>query len=63
MRLVDVVLASMLLGLTIGLVHTGLPGFGARAGDAQAAAVDCGASKCERVTWLRTPMMRRTYTE
>lgn len=63
MRLVDVVLAGVLLGLTLGLVHTGLPGFGARAGDPQAAAADCGQSKCQRVTWLRTPLMRRTYSE
>ena len=60
MRLVDVVLASALLGLTLGLLHTGLPGFGVRAGNAQVAASDCGQSVCERITWLRTPLMRRT---
>lgn len=61
MRLVDVVLASALLGLTLGLLHTGLPGFGARAGgNAEVATSDCGHSVCERITWLRTPLMRRT---
>ncbi len=62
MRLVDVVLASALLGLGLGLLQTGLPG--ARASDAQTASIDCRQSKCERITWLRTPLMRRTsYSE
>ena len=60
MRLVDVVLASALLGLTLGLLQTGLPGFGARAGgNAQVVAHDCGQSACERITWLRAPLLRR----
>lgn len=58
MRLIDVVLASVLLGLTLGLVHNGLPGFGAGAGQAKVVASDCGKSMCERITWLRTPLMR-----
>ena len=63
MRLVDVLLASMMLGLALGLVHTGLPGFGARAGHARVA-LDCGQSKCERMTWIRTPMTPRlSYSE
>ena len=58
MRIVDVVLASVLLGLTLGLVHTGMP---ARAADnAQVAATKCGQSKCQRIVWLRTPLMHRT---
>jgi hypothetical protein len=62
MRLVDVVLASALLGLGLGLLQTGLPG--ARAGNAEVATADCGIAKCERITWLRTPLMRRTsYSE
>ena len=59
MRLVDVVLASALLGLTLGFLHTGLPGAHA-SGEAQLASSDCGRSICERITWLRTPLMRRT---
>ena len=59
MRLVDVVLASVLLGLTLGLLQIGLPG--ARAsGEAQVAASDCSQSMCQRMTWLRAPVMRRT---
>ena len=59
MRLVDVVLASVLIGLTLGLVHIGLPG--ARAsGETHVAASDCGQSMCQRMTWLRAPVMRRT---
>jgi hypothetical protein len=62
MRLVDVVIASVVLGAALGLLQTGLPG--ARSGDAQAKATDCGQSKCERVTWLRTPLTpRATYSE
>ncbi len=63
MRLVDVVLASALLGLGLGLLKTGLPS--ASAGNAEAvAAVDCASTKCERLAWLRTPMMRRVaYSE
>ena len=53
MRLVDVVLASVLLGLTLGLLHNGMPG--ARAsGNVQVAAADCTQAKCQRITWLRT---------
>jgi hypothetical protein len=60
MRLVDVVLASALLGLGLGLLQTGFPG--ARANDT--AAADCATAKCERIAWLRTPAMRRTsYSE
>ena len=58
MRLIDVVLGGVLLGLALGFVHTGLPG--ARAfGEAQVAASDCAQSMCERITWLRTPLLRR----
>jgi len=58
MRLIDVVLGSVLLGLALGFLHTGLPS--ARAfGETQVAASDCGRSMCERITWLRTPLLRR----
>ena len=59
MRLVDVVLASALLGLALGFVQTGMPGARASS-DAQLASNDCGRSMCERITWLRTPLMRRS---
>jgi hypothetical protein len=62
MRLVDVVLASALLGLGLGLLQSGFPG--ARAGNGDVAAADCAATKCERIAWLRTPARRRTsYSE
>jgi hypothetical protein len=57
MRLVDVVLISVVIGLILGFLHTGLPG--ARASGAQVAASDCAQSRCERIIWLRTPPMRR----
>jgi hypothetical protein len=57
MRLVDVVLVSIVIGMTLGFLHIGLPG--ARAGAAQVAASDCAQSMCERITWLRAPLMRR----
>jgi hypothetical protein len=58
MRLVDVVLVSIVIGMSLGLLHTGLPG--ARAfGAAQVAASDCAQSMCERITWLRAPLLRR----
>ncbi len=63
MRLVDVLLASIMLGLAMGLVHTGLPGFGAHAGNPEAG-INCGQSKCERMTWIRTPLTPRlSYSE
>jgi len=58
MRLIDVVLISAVIGMILGLVQTGLPG--ARAsGGLQVAASDCGRSMCERITWLRAPLLRR----
>jgi hypothetical protein len=58
MRLIDVVLGGVLLGVALGFLHTGLPG--ARAsGETQVAAGDCGRSMCERITWLRAPLLRR----
>lgn len=55
MRLVDVVLAGVLIGLVIGLGHMAQPG-PARADVAPEANPIAG----ERLTWLRTPpMMRR----
>jgi hypothetical protein len=57
MRLIDVVLISAVIGMILGLVQTGLPG--ARASGAQVAAADCAQSMCERITWLRTPLLRR----
>ena len=58
MRLIDVVLISAVIGMVLGLVQTGLPG--ARAsGGLQVAASDCAQSMCERITWLRAPLLRR----
>jgi len=58
MRLVDVVLVSVVIGMVLGFLHTGLPG--ARAsGTARVAASDCAQSMCERITWLRAPLLRR----
>ena len=58
MRLIDVVLGSVLLGLALGFLQTGLPG--ARASSqTQTATSDCAQSMCERITWLRTPLLRR----
>jgi hypothetical protein len=62
MRLVDVVIVSVLLGMGLGLLQAGRTGV--RAGATLAEAADCGRSKCERVTWLRTPLTpRATYSE
>jgi hypothetical protein len=58
MRLIDVILISAVIGMILGLVQTGLPG--ARAsGGVQVAASDCAQSRCERITWLRAPLLRR----
>jgi hypothetical protein len=58
MRLIDVILISAVIGMILGLVQTGLPG--ARAsGGLQVAASDCAQSMCERITWLRAPLLRR----
>ncbi len=60
MRLVDVVLASVLLGLALGYLNMGNPDAAraGAAGEAQVAASDSGGSLSERITWLRTPAMR-----
>ena len=58
MRLIDVVLISAVIGMILGLVQTGLPG--ARASSqTQTATSDCAQSMCERITWLRAPLLRR----
>jgi hypothetical protein len=57
MRLVDVVLASVLVGLALGYLN--MPGPDAAradAGEAQATASD-SARATQRLTWLRTPAM------
>jgi hypothetical protein len=56
MRLIDVVLAGVLLGLMVGFLQMAQPGAASAsgAGEAQNAA-------SERITWLRAPaLMRRT---
>ena len=62
MRLVNVVLVSALFGLTLGLLNVSRPDV-ARAGTpgtTTVAALDCNQALCQRVTWLRTPLMRRS---
>jgi len=58
MRLIDVILISAVIGMILGFVQTGLPG--ARAsGETRVAASDCAQSMCERIAWLRAPLLRR----
>ena len=59
MRLVDVVLASVLIGLALGYLNMGNPDAAKAdgAGDTQLAASDSARSLSERITWLRTPAM------
>jgi|GEM_PF-5596312 len=57
MRLVDVLLASVLLGLALGYLSMDRPKADA-AGETRTAAAGCGHGLCERITWLRTPAMR-----
>lgn len=56
MRLIDVVLAGVLLGLIVGFLQTAQPGA------ASASSVrEANNTASERITWLRTPpLMRRT---
>ena len=66
MRLIDVILASALLGLALGYFNMDSPDVAKASvsGAASVAASECGQSACQRLTWLRTPAMRRTtYTE
>jgi hypothetical protein len=61
MRTIDVLVASALLGVTIGTL---LDEPGATAGNDTRAAPPQAASTCDRLfcesmTWLRTPVMRR----
>jgi len=56
MRLIDVVLAGVLLGLIVGFLQMAQPGAASASGGREA---QNGVS--ERITWLRTPaLMRRT---
>jgi hypothetical protein len=59
MRLVDVVLASVLLGLALGYWHMDRPDAAraGAAGTAQAIASDGNGAPNGRITWLRTPAM------
>lgn len=52
MRLIDVVLASVLLGLVVGFIQLGQPG-AAKANGVREAGVS------ERITWLWTPAIAR----
>jgi hypothetical protein len=58
MRLVDVVLISVTIGIMLGFVQTGLPGVRA-SGETRVAASDGAQSMCERIAWLRAPLLRR----
>jgi hypothetical protein len=59
MRLIDVVLAGVLLGLIAGFVHMAQPG----AANANAVREANNAAD-ERITWLRPPaLMRRTAVQ
>ena len=56
MRLIDVVLAGVLLGLIIGFLQTAQPATASTGGTREAA-----STVNERITWLRTPaLMPRT---
>ena len=56
MRLIDVVLAGVLLGLIVGFVQMAHPGAASASG-----AREAQNAVSERITWLRTPaLMRRT---
>ena len=56
MRLIDVVLAGVLLGLIVGFVQMTHSGAASASGAQQAQ-----NAVSERITWLRTPaLMRRT---
>lgn len=58
MRLIDVVLASVLIGLAIGFLHTAQP---SAASPGVEGARETRNAFSERITWLRTPaVMRRT---
>jgi hypothetical protein len=55
MRLIDVVLAGVLLGLIVGFVQMAQPGAAKAGGTPEAQ-----SAVSERITWLRTPALRRT---
>jgi hypothetical protein len=58
MRLIDVVLASALLGVTAGFLQMANPASASATGSS---AREARYSVSERITWLRTPaLMRRT---
>jgi hypothetical protein len=61
MRLIDVVLASVVLGAALGLITSGQPSAAASSPAVSASvASDGDRTLGERLMWLRTPPMRRT---
>jgi hypothetical protein len=57
MRLIDVVLAGVLLGLIVGFLQSAQPATAGTSGARETA----NRTVDERITWLRTPaLMRRT---
>lgn len=53
MRFIDIVLGCVLLGLIVVLLQVARPG-------AASAGEEARNMVSERITWLRTPVMRRT---
>jgi hypothetical protein len=57
MRLTDIVIASLVLGAALGFLTSGQPSASTSEASVRTAAERAAP---ERMTWLRTPMMRRT---
>lgn len=55
MRLTDIVIASVVLGVALGVLFSGQPS----AAGAPGVTTD-SRTFCERITWLKVPAMRRS---
>lgn len=59
MRLVDIVIGSVLVGAALGFTLPAHPSAATVSGGVIATST-CNSFVCGRLTWLRTPLMRRS---
>jgi hypothetical protein len=61
MRLVDVLVGSVLIGAALGLVLPAQPSAATMPGASVAST--CSSLLCQRITWLRAPLLRTARSQ